>query len=108
MIRRPPRSTLFPYTTLFRSRGPHEEGRPGTRPRLAIEPRQLLGDEVPLMQQLAVRPLHLVEPEGHGAAQPLSGRGGLLHPGEDGRAVVVPGALAENVALQVAGEPDAG
>src|SRR5256885_5490605 len=25
MIRRPPRSTLFPYTTLFRSRGP--EGR---------------------------------------------------------------------------------
>src|SRR3712207_7395881 len=30
MIRRPPRSTLFPYTTLFRSRGlgrlPHPEG----------------------------------------------------------------------------------
>src|SRR3712207_8953486 len=24
MIRRPPRSTLFPYTTLFRSLGPHE------------------------------------------------------------------------------------
>src|SRR3712207_7434426 len=24
MIRRPPRSTLFPYTTLFRSRGAHE------------------------------------------------------------------------------------
>src|SRR3712207_7454324 len=24
MIRRPPRSTLFPYTTLFRSRGSHE------------------------------------------------------------------------------------
>src|SRR3712207_7752624 len=23
MIRRPPRSTLFPYTTLFRSYGPH-------------------------------------------------------------------------------------
>src|SRR2546426_8715124 len=28
MIRRPPRSTLFPYTTLFRSRGhPGHEGR---------------------------------------------------------------------------------
>src|SRR3712207_7220461 len=27
MIRRPPRSTLFPYTTLFRSWG--QEGRPG-------------------------------------------------------------------------------
>src|SRR3712207_8508779 len=25
MIRRPPRSTLFPYTTLFRSRREHEE-----------------------------------------------------------------------------------
>src|SRR2546422_4735288 len=25
MIRRPPRSTLFPYTTLFRSRVPHAE-----------------------------------------------------------------------------------
>src|SRR5256885_16946145 len=28
MIRRPPRSTLFPYTTLFRS---HWRNRPGTR-----------------------------------------------------------------------------
>src|SRR6266581_989166 len=27
MIRRPPRSTLFPYTTLFRSRGEHRSGR---------------------------------------------------------------------------------
>src|SRR5688572_31073522 len=26
MIRRPPRSTLFPYTTLFRSRGPRRFG----------------------------------------------------------------------------------
>src|SRR3712207_7435750 len=26
MIRRPPRSTLFPYTTLFRSKGPSDEG----------------------------------------------------------------------------------
>src|SRR5437867_10220909 len=30
MIRRPPRSTLFPYTTLFRSRWP---GASGSRPR---------------------------------------------------------------------------
>src|SRR5437588_6133788 len=27
MIRRPPRSTLFPYTTLFRSQAPHHRGR---------------------------------------------------------------------------------
>src|SRR2546422_8484377 len=29
MIRRPPRSTLFPYTTLFRSGGDRVEGRVG-------------------------------------------------------------------------------
>src|SRR3712207_7480432 len=29
MIRRPPRSTLFPYTTLFRSRSGLRAGRPG-------------------------------------------------------------------------------
>src|SRR3712207_8125198 len=34
MIRRPPRSTLFPYTTLFRSRRGlrQSDGRRGTRP----------------------------------------------------------------------------
>src|SRR3712207_7042677 len=33
MIRRPPRSTLFPYTTLFRSVGPEQEAghQPGQR-----------------------------------------------------------------------------
>src|SRR3712207_7164343 len=31
MIRRPPRSTLFPYTTLFRSRGDGREGHAGPR-----------------------------------------------------------------------------
>src|SRR2546426_5002198 len=49
MIRRPPRSTLFPYTTLFRSRGPavHERdgglrvraaALPGTRPAVPLLP----------------------------------------------------------------------
>src|SRR5688572_31230558 len=34
MLRRPPRSTLFPYTTLFRSRrgGPHDDGLGGNGP----------------------------------------------------------------------------
>src|SRR2546430_10726560 len=31
MIRRPPRSTLFPYTTLFRSSPPLERDHPGHR-----------------------------------------------------------------------------
>src|SRR2546422_5424190 len=34
MIRRPPRSTLFPYTTLFRSR---QDGQCGLRQRLVIK-----------------------------------------------------------------------
>src|SRR5256885_11207521 len=37
MIRRPPRSTLFPYTTLFRSRrrgGPAEDAKPRLIPNL--------------------------------------------------------------------------
>src|SRR2546430_4784098 len=33
MIRRPPRSTLFPYTTLFRSRERKPAGTRSTRPR---------------------------------------------------------------------------
>src|SRR5947209_14177944 len=32
MIRRPPRSTLFPYTTLFRSRRLHDGGGPRRAP----------------------------------------------------------------------------
>src|SRR3712207_7295648 len=44
MIRRPPRSTLFPYTTLFRSKGPARP--PGTqhcRPRARAESRHAAG-----------------------------------------------------------------
>src|SRR3712207_7339918 len=37
MIRRPPRSTLFPYTTLFRS-GRLSRGLPGVRVRAAAHP----------------------------------------------------------------------
>src|SRR3712207_9044416 len=37
MIRRPPRSTLFPYTTLFRS--PREEGVPRTMRSATVSPR---------------------------------------------------------------------
>src|SRR2546426_7597743 len=51
MIRRPPRSTLFPYTTLFRSRVPRRAsglggpGRPGCglSPRLWVPVRRRVG-----------------------------------------------------------------
>src|SRR3712207_7782204 len=39
MIRRPPRSTLFPYTTLFRSQHPAADGR-GVEPEVHDTPRQ--------------------------------------------------------------------
>src|SRR2546430_17472875 len=42
MIRRPPRSTLFPYTTLFRSGGCRGEARFGARRLLARGDRVLL------------------------------------------------------------------
>src|SRR2546425_12372652 len=44
MIRRPPRSTLFPYTTLFRSRGPGGPARLERRRRRAAPPRRSARD----------------------------------------------------------------
>src|SRR2546426_9172536 len=48
MIRRPPRSTLFPYTTLFRSQDEHRRAHwpPGTP--------QAVPDEVRLLRDVAV------------------------------------------------------
>src|SRR2546430_6411878 len=40
MIRRPPRSTLFPYTTLFRSRGPNKPQATIPESKLVIQSRE--------------------------------------------------------------------
>src|SRR2546422_3376998 len=40
MIRRPPRSTLFPYTTLFRSGMGEKDGREGHEPKRPRPPQQ--------------------------------------------------------------------
>src|SRR3712207_7306503 len=45
MIRRPPRSTLFPYTTLFRSRGRRRRGLRHRRRRAAVGGRADAGDD---------------------------------------------------------------
>src|SRR3712207_6865215 len=68
MIRRPPRSTLFPYTTLFRSQGPVPGGgsppprrgavRQGGRGRAAVlapQPAVPLHDERPHRRPVALR-----------------------------------------------------
>src|SRR2546430_4991221 len=48
MIRRPPRSTLFPYTTLFRSAVLHERGLAGRQRRIQhdVHPVDRVGDPV--------------------------------------------------------------
>src|SRR2546422_4911898 len=43
MIRRPPRSTLFPYTTLFRSRSSASVLKPSASPREPSRPRRSSG-----------------------------------------------------------------
>src|SRR5256886_5887083 len=48
MIRRPPRSTLFPYTTLFRSLGPEH-------PQLVRAADWLIGEEVTVKGDWAIR-----------------------------------------------------
>src|SRR3712207_8226666 len=67
MIRRPPRSTLFPYTTLFRSRQPRllpgaeggdvlRRGPPGRRPELLVAAHQVGVLQRPLREN--GEPLH--------------------------------------------------
>src|SRR3712207_7162703 len=48
MIRRPPRSTLFPYTTLFRSRGRAERA-------MVAEPAEQALDELAVPARLGLR-----------------------------------------------------
>src|SRR5258708_20679888 len=45
MIRRPPRSTLFPYTTLFRSHHPDSESRGAMAEHMAV---RMAGEGIPL------------------------------------------------------------
>src|SRR2546426_5835615 len=57
MIRRPPRSTLFPYTTLFRSRLRHGPRRSG-RLRLRDERQDIAAGPrgPPILAELSIRP----------------------------------------------------
>src|SRR3712207_6944261 len=66
MIRRPPRSTLFPYTTLFRSRGDDV----GVRHRVEVAGEHLASDQAGEVRHV----------DDEGGAHLV---GDLAHPGED-------------------------
>src|SRR3712207_7484217 len=68
MIRRPPRSTLFPYTTLSRSRA----GRRGDRRLGGLRPRHRRGLDGGRAGRLVRR--HRAVPAPHGAADPAQDR----------------------------------
>src|SRR3712207_8714230 len=74
MIRRPPRSTLFPYTTLFRSRGARAVARDRRAARLA--------------HLLARRQGQLLADGRHGAVRPVLGD--LRRPGARRARLAVP------------------
>src|SRR2546422_10225563 len=106
MIRRPPRSTLFPYTTLFRS---HRQVAPERRRRDQALSDQRVQERAPrlrriersrvdgapehlaklvllatqLVRELALRDLHAVD-RGHGVARAAKARVGLDAPGGKG------------------------
>src|SRR2546422_6885946 len=62
MIRRPPRSTLFPYTTLFRSRRARRRHQLGLDARVDHrKPLQQLGRARARDRNLPVRPVHRSE-----------------------------------------------
>src|SRR6266704_557189 len=78
MIRRPPRSTLFPYTTLFRSPDAHDPHAPAAGPRLA-EP-VAAPEDVARLRPLGAEPQHAapaVDDHGPAPGVPLEGAGVL-------------------------------
>src|SRR2546425_11632026 len=101
MIRRPPRSTLFPYTTLFRSRGrgpvrragaPAARARRGVGPGAGGEARRRVTDYRALLAAIAVprRSATAANQRGRGVLQrELAARGfvGMEH-GVTGRALL--------------------
>src|SRR3712207_7462406 len=70
MIRRPPRSTLFPYTTLFRSHG-HGEG---VRPREDAEVPALRARSLPARSRRRARRRNAIVESRESAIHPLSKR----------------------------------
>src|SRR5256885_8144388 len=62
MIRRPPRSTLFPYTTLFRSQARTPRGSPGVGQRLLVD--EILAGVAPQDDLVVVDRLDVIGEQG--------------------------------------------
>src|ERR1041384_2428520 len=76
MIRRPPRSTLFPYTTLFRSQSPGRvlvQNSPGFQ-RDGVTPLTLPADPVDLEPVMVMPEPMLVGDQGLHTLDPLAGK----------------------------------
>src|SRR2546422_8151745 len=83
MIRRPPRSTLFPYTTLFRSRRVHQSrAEVGNHPAQEIDGRQVaavqLGDIRGGPHAVQRQPLRAVETDGDRKSTRLNSSHGYI------------------------------
>src|SRR3989454_11138971 len=86
MIRRPPRSTLFPYTTLFRSRAPADhDARRAVPLRAQCRSRALPADERELRaaRLAGAGPARQAEKEGAPGRKSTAGHG-YLRPGNRG------------------------
>src|SRR2546430_16895088 len=101
MIRRPPRSTLFPYTTLFRSRSIRRRGA-GATSALAFALTGCLysfkGGGLPNIKTVAILPFDnqtaepaLTKEVNDAVLEAFQGRLGLPTAGEDNADAVVPG-----------------
>src|SRR5258708_15785267 len=87
MIRRPPRSTLFPYTTLFRSAGQHHLLLHEKGLAVPLDVELVAEGDLPALSRRERRRVHVVlvhhpHLDGRGAPENLLGLGGVLHAGE--------------------------
>src|SRR2546430_11864039 len=73
MIRRPPRSTLFPYTTLFRSRSP-STGRAGSKLKIPTMPHMMRAQAC----RVGTRPRTLTHPRSEEHTSELQSQSNLV------------------------------
>src|SRR3712207_7448698 len=98
MIRRPPRSTLFPYTTLFRSLESEVQLRPGPIAREHRQPQvPSEGDAAPVAKGNAVAMRERVEPRGDQRLRRVEGQDRQAEVGQDRKSTRLNSSDANNL-----------